>query len=96
MAIHGPPHQVILPTGTRLCDDACTLDGICADGGPGSEFNACAQGTDCADCGPRGLSTIGNNAFWEIPTLGIVYVPTGVQLGNGVFTNGYVVGGHQP
>ena len=28
-------------------------DGGCDDGGPGSQFDACAFGTDCADCGPR-------------------------------------------
>lgn len=28
-------------------------DGGCDDGGPGSHYDACAFGTDCADCGPR-------------------------------------------
>ena len=28
-------------------------DGVCNDGGPGSEFATCPYGTDCEDCGPR-------------------------------------------
>merc|ERR1719506_2603012 len=43
----------------RFCDDTCTRtswrsDGVCDDGGPGSEYDDCAFGTDCTDCGPRG------------------------------------------
>ena len=30
-----------------------TQDGLCDDGGPGSEWSDCLYGTDCADCGPR-------------------------------------------
>ena len=30
-----------------------TRNGVCDDGGPGSEYSRCAFGTDCADCGPR-------------------------------------------
>jgi hypothetical protein len=33
-------------------------DGNCDDGGPGSEFNVCSPGTDCADCGPRQTSQV--------------------------------------
>lgn len=36
---------------TNTCDSA--NDGDCDDGGPNSEFNICALGTDCADCGSR-------------------------------------------
>ena len=28
-------------------------DGVCDDGGPGSEYGLCVQGTDCDDCGGR-------------------------------------------
>ena len=28
-------------------------DGDCDDGGPGSQYNYCEYGTDCADCGHR-------------------------------------------
>lgn len=37
------------------CTNTCrsSNDGECDDGGPGSLYNVCAFGTDCADCGPR-------------------------------------------
>ena len=37
------------------CVDTCAyrLDGDCDDGGPGSEYNYCQLGTDCADCVSR-------------------------------------------
>ncbi len=43
------------PTGTGGCSNTCSWagDGVCDDGGPGSEFAACDYGTDCADCGSR-------------------------------------------
>ena len=33
-------------------------NGVCEDGGPGSEYSACALGTDCADCGSRAPSPL--------------------------------------
>jgi hypothetical protein len=38
-----------------LCTDTCQFanDGLCDDGGPGSDYSVCDYGTDCADCGPR-------------------------------------------
>jgi hypothetical protein len=35
-----------------LCTDTCRTpnDGYCDDGGPGSDGNSCALGTDCTDC----------------------------------------------
>jgi len=38
-----------------LCTNTCRHadDGDCDDGGPGSEFDFCAYGTDCIDCGIR-------------------------------------------
>lgn len=38
-----------------LCMDTCDWagDGVCDDGGPDAEYDVCAYGTDCADCGPR-------------------------------------------
>ena len=43
---------------TALCSykpTACATqdDGICDDGGPGSQFDECPYGTDCIDCCPR-------------------------------------------
>jgi len=37
------------------CLNTCgySADGDCDDGGPGSEYDGCALGTDCADCGAR-------------------------------------------
>ena len=42
---------------TMLCTNMCQYPspGTCDDGGPGSEFSACAYGADCADCGERPL-----------------------------------------
>ena len=42
---------------TCLCTDACTRasNGLCDDGGPGSEWGICSYGADCSDCGPRSL-----------------------------------------
>ena len=39
----------------RTCAETCTVasNGVCNDGGSGSEFSDCSLGTDCADCGPR-------------------------------------------
>lgn len=38
-----------------VCENTCesTGDGECDDGGEGSDFDVCAYGTDCDDCGPR-------------------------------------------
>lgn len=40
------------------CDNSCVLafNGRCNDGGPGSSSAICDLGTDCLDCGPRGLT----------------------------------------
>jgi hypothetical protein len=37
------------------CDDTCISagDSECDDGGPDADWDICALGTDCADCGPR-------------------------------------------
>ena len=42
----------------ELCDNACQFvdaagDGICDDGGPGSDNARCQYGSDCTDCGAR-------------------------------------------
>eukprot|EP00966_Prymnesium_polylepis_P193775 4491223-Prymnesium_polylepis.1 len=44
--------------GRRLqasCNDLChyPADGICDDGGDGSQYDACTLGSDCTDCGVR-------------------------------------------
>ena len=43
---------------SSYCRDACMnsyllSNGICEDGGPGSEYSQCPLGTDCSDCGIR-------------------------------------------
>lgn len=40
---------------TELCTEECstTGDGVCDDGGSGSDGDTCDLGTDCADCGSR-------------------------------------------
>lgn len=40
---------------TVVCFDACqwNFDGVCDDGGPGSQYDACAYGSDCTDCRAR-------------------------------------------
>lgn len=40
---------------TTICTNTCVWhnDGECDDGGPGSDWDLCECGTDCADCGPR-------------------------------------------
>jgi hypothetical protein len=39
----------------QVCTDTCQFanDQLCDDGGPESDYSACAYGSDCADCGPR-------------------------------------------
>lgn len=38
-----------------VCENSCLYaeDGVCDDGGPGSEYNVCNYGTDCIDCEER-------------------------------------------
>ena len=39
-----------------LCFNSCsygTDNGVCSDGGPGSDYSSCTLGSDCADCGTR-------------------------------------------
>ena len=48
--------------GRRLntCSNECfwtPFNGICDDGGPGSEYHRCHLGLDCADCGWRQMRT---------------------------------------
>eukprot|EP00966_Prymnesium_polylepis_P179789 4162640-Prymnesium_polylepis.1 len=40
---------------TALCSDSCAYpaDGLCDDGGDGSQYDACEYGSDCTDCGVR-------------------------------------------
>ena len=55
-------------TSSSLCNDDCfnstlsydfTSDGICDDGGPGTNFSFCACGNDCSDCGTRTAAECG-------------------------------------
>ena len=51
--------QVAVTSATPMCcQELCavpsyTSDGYCDDGGTGSEYSLCIEGTDCADCGNR-------------------------------------------
>lgn len=49
----------VLPDADMACSNDCEFayDGVCDDGGAGSDFDDCVLGTDCADCGPRDLTT---------------------------------------
>lgn len=51
----GPPAPPPPPPSRPLCDDSCffAFDGDCDDGGPGSDYDLCEYGSDCADCGER-------------------------------------------
>lgn len=76
-----PPVPPPLRPGSKfLCIDVCTTfvhagnsfrvadlarDGVCDDGGPGSEFSMCVVGADCTDCGIRTI--YGPNAPPEPP-----------------------------
>jgi|GEM_PF-2343623 len=42
-----------------LCSNTCSdaNDGVCDDGGDGAQYDGCALGTDCNDCGTRANST---------------------------------------
>ena len=52
------PSPPPIPPPPLTCSNSCTHsgwtdDGICDDGGSGSEFALCPLSTDCDDCGPR-------------------------------------------
>jgi len=56
----GSPGMPPAPPGSiHMCEEDCASnpalsgDGICSDGGPGSEYLWCEEGHDCADCGVR-------------------------------------------
>jgi hypothetical protein len=46
------PYSEVLPSAI-LHTQYFPRDGICQDGGPGSEYSDCVMGTDCYDCGAR-------------------------------------------
>ena len=55
-----PPPSPFAPP-AFFCEDSCAINsflynGMCDDGGVGSEYSICSLGTDCTDCGPRFLS----------------------------------------
>jgi len=43
-----------------FCTYTCSYDGDgeCDDGGPNSDWSVCAYGTDCTDCGTRGIARL--------------------------------------
>ena len=44
----------------RVCGDLTKRNGVCEDGGEGSEAHSVARGFDCQDCGPRDLDSSEN------------------------------------
>ena len=51
-----PPPRTPPPPMTCVDDEegcAWLEDGVCDDGGPGSQYASCEYATDCSDCGPR-------------------------------------------
>lgn len=52
-----PPSIPLPPNRPGMCSETCegapfyASDGVCDDGGPGSEYDKCKIGTDCSDCG---------------------------------------------
>eukprot|EP00966_Prymnesium_polylepis_P247743 5728760-Prymnesium_polylepis.1 len=53
------------------CNDIChyPADGICDDGGDGSQYDACTLGSDCTDCGARVLGPSAPPAPSPIPVM---------------------------
>lgn len=52
------PSGYVAPAATDGCtcfSGSCSYesDGVCDDGGAGSEYSLCSKGSDCFDCGPR-------------------------------------------
>ena len=80
------------------CSDACLFssDNHCDDGGPGSEWSLCSEGTDCHDCGARsGLqacqtSTWGTGGLtWSAPFSGQPFtVPPHATPNTGTYVAG--------
>jgi hypothetical protein len=53
-----PPAPPAAPGFFYRCRNSChRVDGICDDGGLGSESSLCELGEDCRDCGPREISS---------------------------------------
>ena len=54
-----PPPSPLPPTPEKVitdeyyCNNICqwSIDNVCDDGSPGSEYSVCIRGTDCNDCG---------------------------------------------
>ena len=51
-----------------MCRDTCyrSNNGICDDGGLGSDYSRCSLGTDCTDCGARLPEA--NDCYFEKPS----------------------------
>ena len=70
MAFHPWPYAM----NEVLCDDSCggfsgaywyAGDGVCDDGGPGSDYANCELGTDCLDCPERTFSGV-SIVNWDV------------------------------
>ena len=56
MSTDAPPPNDDSCVGTDLYGSSWVSDGMCDDGGPGAEFDACHLGSDVSDCGNRSSS----------------------------------------
>ena len=90
--IHYPPPSASSPSiHTEICTNSCIYasDTECDDGGLGSEYAICSEGTDCTDCGPRTSSppppNVANN-FYDCN--GIFVGGYETWLGDGICHNG--------
>jgi hypothetical protein len=92
----------------HCCTEMCTYasDGLCDDGGPGSEFSICNHGSDCADCGTRCRSPVPVTPYihsmWPSVTVntGGTFVGTAFNtraaIFNGAWTFAFVYRGGEP
>jgi hypothetical protein len=47
------PGEVFVADDQKVCGHLCKRNGVCEDGGVGSDGHTCGWGSDCEDCGPR-------------------------------------------
>ena len=76
MSASSPPGGVVAGC-TNTCEYAS--DGECDDGGPDALYDSCSFGTDCADCGVRGVKYSGD---------GMNYGPGNALTGNVTLNTG--------
>ena len=76
-----PPTPPSPPTTPQRCDDTCehAYDARCDDGGEGAEYDLCALGSDCLDCGSRDVRprppSVETELVLELHTVGFSPTP---------------------